>query len=286
MERFNANIGSLKAALHKTPEVFEAIGMNPTANIFDGMVNDLVHVFFLKAIVGSQRVAVDGGPSRDICFDQTVKGTALAVLNHGGANFPAALKNSHDCGFVFSASSLDSAFAFFLVHVAGKSTDESFVNFDFAGQFGNASFLKGKPDAVKHEPRAFLGYADGPANLMAGYSVLAVLNHPHCGEPLIEAKGGILKDGSNLDGKLAPGMPDAALPSQLVLEKANLGASADRADNAILPFGAAHDEVFEAVRGAREKGNCLLQGLGFVVRLVFHAQIIPRIPVLVNYIIA
>jgi hypothetical protein len=52
--------------------------------------------------------------------------------NYDGANLAAALKNSHDSGFVFAASSGDAALSFTQVHVSRLATDKSFVGLNFA----------------------------------------------------------------------------------------------------------------------------------------------------------
>jgi hypothetical protein len=42
VERLDLDVSSIQAALEKTPEVFNSVGMDLAANIFNGMVDYLV----------------------------------------------------------------------------------------------------------------------------------------------------------------------------------------------------------------------------------------------------
>ena len=107
--------------------------------------------------------------------------------------------------------------------------------------------LLSESDPVKHKPRGLLSNTQRPANFATANAVFAIQDQPHCWKPLIQAKRGIFKDGTDLHGELPLGMPRAALPAQLILKEAYLGATADRADNAVFPLRAARDKVVKAV---------------------------------------
>src|ERR1051326_248280 len=42
VERLNRNVGSAQSALEQRPEVFDALSVNLSANVFDGMVHNFV----------------------------------------------------------------------------------------------------------------------------------------------------------------------------------------------------------------------------------------------------
>jgi len=109
------------------------------------------------------------------------------------------------------------------------------------------------------------------------------MEQPYSREPRVQAERRIFKDRPDLYGKLTPGMPDAALPAQLIRQEANLRATATRADDAVFPFGPMRYEVVQAVLLVREVNDCFLKGLGFVLA-AFHTSILPRNGVLVKYI--
>ena len=44
MKRFDANIGSVDAALQEAPEVLKAIGVDVTIDVFDGVIDDLMGI--------------------------------------------------------------------------------------------------------------------------------------------------------------------------------------------------------------------------------------------------
>ena len=69
MERLNANVGAFEGALQQAPEVLEAVGMNPTANIGNGMVKDFMLVPFGKPIVGLQGISIDRRAFSNVFFD-------------------------------------------------------------------------------------------------------------------------------------------------------------------------------------------------------------------------
>ena len=100
-------------------------------------------------------------------------------------------------------------------------------------------------------------------NLPRANAVFAVRDHPHCGEPLVEADRGILEDGSNLDGELAFRMASLALPHTPGRHKRDFPRSASGAHDAILA-PATVGKVVDAVIGVAKVLNRLLKCLWFV----------------------
>ena len=171
------------------------------------------------------------------------------------------------------------------MHIARLATNEGFIHFDFSAQLAAALLaLLSKADAVEQKPRGLLGDAQRPSDFATTDPVLGVLEHPHCRKPLVQTDGGIFHDGANLHGELAARVPDAALPAKLVGKEPDRGATATRADHAILPFRAARHEVFQAVTWIGKITDRFQEGLGFVKG--FHTSSVPQNRVLVKYIFA
>src|ERR1700723_1591904 len=61
VERLNVYVGPFQAALEKTPEVFETIGMHLPINVTFGMVNRLVRkvVVVFESLIRKQRIRIN-----------------------------------------------------------------------------------------------------------------------------------------------------------------------------------------------------------------------------------
>src|ERR1039458_4840413 len=132
MERLYAHIGSRDATLQQRPKVLKAVGVNAPIYVLGRVVDYLMCVFTGEAVIGKQRVSVERSSRFDMLFHFRLEDILSARTNNHGADFTAALKNSHDGGFVFAACSCDPALALAQVHVSSLTADESFVGFDFA----------------------------------------------------------------------------------------------------------------------------------------------------------
>src|SRR2546428_3186926 len=86
MKRFDAHVGALNAALENAPEIFEAVGMNAALHISASMVNDAVLVMMLQALIGHERIGINGASGLDILLDLLLQRTLAAIGNHDGAN--------------------------------------------------------------------------------------------------------------------------------------------------------------------------------------------------------
>ncbi len=258
---FHAYVGSLESALEQAPEVFQSIGVNLPVNVFFGMVNDLVlESLFPESLIGHKRIGVDRAPCFDVSANLSLQGVLFAIAHDRAANFSAAFKNPDDGHFVFCASLSNPALALIGVHEASGPADESFVYFDLApasAKFQNRAILHRKPDAMKHEPSRLLSDAKSAGYFVGTDSILAVCHHPHCDEPLVERKGGILKDSSYLTGELFPGVFCFALPQAPSRDEMNLFAPTSGALNAVRPAALNHE--CEAVVGIGKMHDGLLK---------------------------
>jgi hypothetical protein len=125
--------------------------------------------------------------------------------------------------------------------------------------------LQAKTNPVQHVPCALLGDVERSVNLPRANAVLHAGLHPYRNEPLIETKGRIFHDGSDLDAELGLRVPDPALPETARSDVSNVLRTAGRANNAVFPFRAVRNKVANAIVGVVEVYDCLLQSLWFVV---------------------
>src|SRR5207248_720378 len=162
-----------------------------------------------------------------------------------------------DC-LVSPAAPVNLLFTLRGVHVARFAADKGFVHLNLAGQLP-AALLHRQTDSVQHEPSGFLSDAQVAADLVGANAVLAVRNEPHRRKPLVKTERRILKDGSDLDGKLRLRMASLALPVTPRRHKTDILGIAVRAHNAARP--AIECKVVQAVVRVREIDDRVLQGL-------------------------
>ena len=97
------------------------------------MVNHFVlETLLLESLIGHECIGVDRAARFDMGADVRLEHVLLAIADHSGANLTTTLQDSHDGGLVFGASLSNPALAFVGVHESGRTTDESFIYFDFA----------------------------------------------------------------------------------------------------------------------------------------------------------
>ena len=286
VEWLHADIGAVQLPFNEAPKIFHPVSVGIFIRVLDGVIDNGVLVILGQPIIGKQFVSEDRRARFDVLPYLALKFALAAILYDHRAHVAAAFQHSHNDSLVLSAGSGNDSLTLCLVHVAGLAANESLIdlNTTVATQLAALLSLLSEPDSMEHEPSGFLSNSQRPMNLARTDTVLAIENHPHCGKPLIKANRRLLKDGTDLDRELPLSVPVAALPAQLVLEEADLIATTDGADNAVLPFGTAKHKVFQAVFRIREVQDRFLQGLWFVDR--FHDSIVSRQRVLVKYIFA
>jgi len=268
VEGLSADIGSLESALEETPEVLKTVCVDLPVNVAFGMVNDLMDKILVQSLIGEKCIRVNRAASRNVISDFALDGVFAPIRNYRSADLTAAFQDSHDGSFILGASLGNADPALVLVHESGRSANEGFVHFDFAAHLSEGFVLQGEADAMKHEPSRLLSDLESAANFVGANPVLAVGEHPSRRKPLVEADGGILKDGSHLDGELALGVMAGTLPDAARgAERHALGA-ASRADNPFRP--APRHKVVEAVIWIREVKNRFLEALWFSHGLVLH----------------
>ena len=261
MKRFDTHVGSGNASLQQRPEIFEAVGMNASIDVLDGVIDNRMGVVSTESLIGHESVGVECRASFDVLLDLGLQMGFLPVWDDDRAYFAAALKDAHNRNFVLTASSGDAPLADAQVHVAGLTSDESLIRFHFAAtavaHLHHGAALHSQPDAVKHEPCGFLGHAKRPGKLARANAILSGGDNPNRWKPLFETKRGILKYGSDLSGELTLGVNTLALPFLLHLQERRIGTSAGRADNAVRPAMGNH--VGDAVIGVCEVDDGFLK---------------------------
>src|SRR5690242_5153130 len=113
---------------------------------------------------------------------------------------------------------------------------------------------------MQHEPCGLLSDLQIAGEFIRANPVLAIDEQPHCGKPLVQANGGILKDSSNFDGELPLGMVTTALPDTPRCVVLHFARPASWTDNTVRPTAAS--KIISAVVEIREINNCFLKAFG------------------------
>jgi hypothetical protein len=186
---------------------------------------------------------------------------------HSAFPFAVPLQQSHNGNFASSPAPVNHSLTATLMHVPRFAANVSFVNFNFlttTTHFHERAGLHGESDPVKDEPCGFLCNSNSPVNLIRTNSVLAIRNHPNSTKPLVKTNRGILKNSSDLNGKLPSGVNALTLPLALILQKNNIIPTASwTSDNSTRP--ASFLDVFKAGIWIRKVNDSLSKGLQFVV---------------------
>lgn len=205
VERLDADVGAIDAALEQRPEVFKAVGVHVLTRVALRMVNDVVDVMLIQPVIRQERVGVHGRAMLDVRVDvrlQVLGASALHNLQANGGVLAVALKQTHNRDLCAHASAFDNALALADVHVARLAADVGLIYLDFAVHLAEAFSLHGKTDTVKHEPRGLLSDAKRARQLVRRNAVLAVRKHPDRRKPLVQTKRRVLEDRSDLNGIL------------------------------------------------------------------------------------
>src|ERR1700722_151417 len=160
MEFFDANVGAFELALEQAPKVFKSVGVDLPVNVLFGMVDNLVlDALLLESHVGHERIGIDRAACLDVCANVGLQKMFLAIANYCGPNLTTTFKNTLNGNFVLGASLSNPALTFVGVHEASRTTDESFVHFDFltpAAKLNERASLHRKTNTVEHEPSGLL----------------------------------------------------------------------------------------------------------------------------------
>jgi hypothetical protein len=174
VERLDADVGSLDATLQKAPEILKAVGVNPTLNVLDRMIYNLMVEVILQSFIRSECIAVHRRPRLDLILYYRLKSFLLSIRDYCGPYLSTTAKEPEDSGLVFYAGRSDFLFALCEMHVACLPTDEGFVNLNLSADLPQSSIPHCQPHAVEHKPRCLLRDAKSAREFIGTDTVLAV----------------------------------------------------------------------------------------------------------------
>lgn len=208
-------VDALHAALEHGEVALNRVRVDDAANVLLGAVSG--HLMVGK---GSADFRVDAGLVRvearfldDVGLDNGSDRLGLDVIHHDVTDLTsvAVKKGQHLHVVVIGA----------LFRGAGLAADEGLVSFDGARGAGHAvdpahrskrAVAHGLADTVREEPRALIGDAKRPVDLVAADALLRGTQEVDGLEHLVERDMGALKYGADLDGELLAALLLGALP--------------------------------------------------------------------------
>jgi hypothetical protein len=256
MERFDAHVSTVDTTLQQRPEVLKAVRVDAPVDVLHGVIDNLVGVLSSQTIIGEERIGVESRASLNMLLYFCLEGGLLEVCNNHRLDLAATLKDAHNSSLVFRAGAGDATGLDAQVHVAGLTSDESLIGFDFASHLDDGLIMHRGTDAVKHEPSRLLGDAESTGYFAGANAVLAIAENPVSAHPLVESKGGILEDRSYLEAELL--LASRAKPDLAGFDEGVLFRSAPRAANQTIRE-AQVERVLESAVGIREVDDCFLQ---------------------------
>ena len=262
VERFHADIGAVKLALHQAPEVFHSIRMNIAANVLYGVIHDRVLIFAIQPVVRLQRVAEQRRASLDVLANLAVKFMLAAIRYGERANVAAALHHAESDGLILAARSRDDFRAALGVHVARLSADERFVHLNFTREFRSSLVLHRLTDTMIQKPSCRIAASEIALHLLCRNAFLGVCGDRHGQEPLGQGKMALIEYGARGGAVLV------AAAFVIALVQAT-GRNADFLDFALAVFtftgGFVGDDLGELVGTAGHAPNAI-RPLSFQVR--------------------
>src|ERR1035441_7226546 len=203
-----------------------------------------------------------------------------SIRDHSSPYGLAPFQHPHDDALTASVTAffLNAGLAV-LMHVPRLAADVGFINFHFAAKHPAGKFiLHRKANAVKHEPRGFLGYSHSAVKLPGRDAILCVDDEPNYRHPLFQAQGRILKDSPDLGREPAFGMPRGTLPAALGTEETNPITATGGAGHSVRPTP--RNEVAQAIVRVSEVDDGFLESGWFfahVSTLAFQAVLVKYI---------
>jgi hypothetical protein len=261
--RGEAYIRPLDAPFEKRPEVFHAVDVRVALPI---LAVSVVHPFVSHAesVISRGFVRVHRRALGYVTANLRKERYGCLATNDGGndlawTGFRGALQDAMHRDFIDGTAPGNLSLFLVGVHVARQTADIGCIGFSGAVEFIERFALHCQANPVKHEPRAFLSHANGASEFVRANAITVIRNAPNGHEPLIQSKGRILKDRSDLVRELLA----AILASQKVarLDFADAGAFAVRASGLALPLNAPH--VYVANFQVREVADGFRQCFSF-----------------------
>src|SRR6266446_3786194 len=86
MKRFHSNVSTMQPALQQTPEVFESVRVDATANVLFCVIDHVMSVNVRQFVVGDRIVAIELRPKLNLIQNRVLQGLALHVRYNGCTN--------------------------------------------------------------------------------------------------------------------------------------------------------------------------------------------------------
>jgi hypothetical protein len=230
----HADVGSVKLPLNETPEILHCVRVDIAVRVLNRMVNDGMLILRGKPVVGLQGVAEHALPACTF-LHVLVKFVLPAVRYSKGPHLAPTLNHAECDSFIFSASASNDALPARAVHVPCLTADERLVNFHFASQLRSGLILHRLTNPMQQEPSRLLGDSQVAGHLAGANAVLAISNHPHRHQPLVQRDRRLIENGSDLDGELLAAIRSLALPNTAGLQEHWFLRFAIRTGNALGP---------------------------------------------------
>src|SRR5438128_8147851 len=213
MKRFNADVCSLNHPFQECPKVFDAVCVNRTVNVVFGVFHESMgESFGAECVISTVFIGINVRSFFHAAFDDLVNRFHPLLRNNMSADFAflsvlgmSFKQSKHSLFTSATRSSLNRLASAICVHVAGKTANIGFIDFNclaVAAHLFKTALLYSKPETVSHEPSGFLSNAKSAGNLTRTDPVLSASYHPHSSEPLIQWNRRILKDRADLHRKL------------------------------------------------------------------------------------
>src|ERR1044072_5586480 len=188
MKRFDTDVSAFDSALEQTPKVFESVRVNMPFRVALGVVDNLVRIFVGQAVVGHERISINGRTFLDVLSHFAVQllpsNTFHDLAAHPRNSFAGVtLQKTKHCDL---ANASTSALTFASMHVSGLAADIGLIGLDAALHFLHRAVLHRKTDAVKHEPRGLLRDSNRAVQFVGTDSVFGVSDEPESAQPFVQ----------------------------------------------------------------------------------------------------
>jgi hypothetical protein len=207
-------------AFEDRPEALNRVGVDRADHILTGSVIDnrvlreaLVETLVADPLIGDEKADL----LRDAFANKAGESVGPNIGEHAGHHIPLAADGASDGGFArASAAGSVTAAALVDVPVLGKTSDESFIDFDNASELLEIATSQCRTDTVTHIPSGVVGAeAHHPLNLQRANALLAGQHHMDDAKPVAERLIRVLEDGPGDMGEAIAriGRASVALPT-------------------------------------------------------------------------
>src|SRR5437016_5026651 len=117
VEGLDRNVCTVNAPFEETPEIFQSVRVNLTANVFHRVVDHFV-LEFIQSVIRFQSIGEESGTGKHMLADFAMERFLLGVPNNLCADFSAAFQNFENGSLNFAACAGDLPLSLFPMHIA------------------------------------------------------------------------------------------------------------------------------------------------------------------------